>query len=328
MKSEVYEQALRRQGVSFSYLEKVPLAEINVQAGLRNQARLENPIEKELVDTYEQHYRDGVQFPPLVLWRPAPRSKYIPIDGNNRTHAATKAGKKFHDAYIVDTTDQQIIDRLTWTFNNLVNGKRLSREESAQHAVTFVLKYGMSVEKAAQEWNVPYWLVQRTSQAQRLRKTLANGQAGEAAGKISDETLQTLSPLNQISEDLFIAAARAGASSGATDAYYRELIRQVKGEKNMQAKAERVKEWSDSDQLKMRRAETKGGTVRRKNPAPRDLTMRFLREYVRLRSNFPDKLARRPPGHLMKEARGMAHEVANDLIELFGLGAKLPEIER
>lgn len=43
MRVNIYEHALTRQGVTFSYQEKVPLGEIDTAKGMRNQARLEQP---------------------------------------------------------------------------------------------------------------------------------------------------------------------------------------------------------------------------------------------------------------------------------------------
>src|SRR4051812_36674204 len=72
MRNPTYEQALTKQGVSFTYLEEVPLAAIDVRKGLANQARLSKPLDEALAEQYASAFRDGNDFPPLVLARPGP----------------------------------------------------------------------------------------------------------------------------------------------------------------------------------------------------------------------------------------------------------------
>ena len=66
MKNPQYEQALTKQGVSFTYLERVELDEINIAKGLANQARLLKPLDEELVEQYALAMKEGDSFPPLV----------------------------------------------------------------------------------------------------------------------------------------------------------------------------------------------------------------------------------------------------------------------
>src|ERR1700724_605455 len=151
MQCRIYEQALNKQGLAWRYEEKVLLKDIDLAKGLRNQARLECPSDESLIASYAEAKKNGDQFPPPVLWRPG-QGRWIPIDGNQRLAADAKLGCGKTDAYIVDCKDEQVVDRLTWTFNNLVNGKRLSQEEALEHAVTFVRKYAMKAEVAAKAW--------------------------------------------------------------------------------------------------------------------------------------------------------------------------------
>ncbi len=156
MKNSVFEQCLNNEGVNWEYKEKILIEQIDLVKSQNNQARLEEPIVNELVEQYTLlEQQEGYEFPAIVLWQPGPKSKYIIIDGNNRTHAKIKANKTLTDAYLVISQDRKVIDRITWTFNNKVNGKRLTREECMIHAISYVRQYKITIAQAAKEWGVP-----------------------------------------------------------------------------------------------------------------------------------------------------------------------------
>jgi hypothetical protein len=319
VKNSVYEQALTKQGVAFTYHESVDIADIDTARGLRNQARLVNPIEEELVEQYAAAYRDKMEFPPVVLWRPG-KGRFTPIDGNNRLAACAKAKKKWHDAYVVECADRQVVDRLTWTFNNLVNGKRLSREECVEHAVSFVLKYGYPSKQAATEWGVPEWVVTRNVRTSQLRDTLRTHNV-KVPANFPEEHINTLGPLKQVGEDLFVKAAKVAIDTGIGQKECEDLVKQVKGAKTSDAKVKVIDDYADSPIAKQRRAETKGGRVRVPQPLPRTQLARLLQLMQRLFEDYPAKEALRPPGPEYKTAREVAADVADRLIVLFGLGA-------
>lgn len=319
MKSQIYEQALTKQGVGFAYHESIGLADIDTAKGLRNQARLTIPLEDELVEQYAAAYKDKFEFPPLVLHRPG-KGRYVPIDGNNRLAACAKVGKKWHDAYIVDVADPQVIDRLTWTFNNLVNGKRLSRDECIEHAVSFVLKYGYTAKQAAAEWSVPVWVVNRNAKTSRIRDKL-RARDVKLTATLTDDVLERLSPLEEIGEDILAMAAGVVAVSGVGQDECQALVKEVKAARTHEAKADVVTRFANSDIVKQRKAETKGGKVQAPRPLPRTQLARHLLLIQRLFEDYPAKEALRPSKVEFKETREVAADVVNYLTTLFGLGA-------
>src|SRR5262245_2941145 len=111
MRSELYQAFLSRQGVDWRYLESVPVASINLQRSLRGQARLENPVDIELIDQYTVGYKAKDQFPAVVGYQ-TNRDQYNLIDGVQRTHAMIRAKVTETDLYLVETSDPAVIDRL------------------------------------------------------------------------------------------------------------------------------------------------------------------------------------------------------------------------
>lgn len=323
MRSQTYEQVLVSEGVQWEYIEKVDLDEIDAAKGLRNQARLGQPLDEALVDAYAQAKRDGMEFPPVTVWRPGPRSKYIPIDGNHTLAAAAKVKEKTTDIYYVKTTDALVVDRLTWSWNNKVNGKRLTPEECMVHALCFVRKYGMTIEAAAKEWGVTKANLNWHLTVENTRDTLdKNG----FKGKLSDDKLYKLSGLAKLGEDLAALAADIVASNGLTGEDISDLTARVRHAPTLEGKMKVVEYFAESDTAKARKAETKGGRVERPSTLPRDRMRRWLKEGQKLVEAYPAKSALRPEHPYYKEARNRAEQLVAKLCEVFGLGA-IPQKE-
>ncbi len=318
MRNPTYEQALTQQGVQWTYVEQVPLVEINASKGLKNQARLESPLEDELVEAYTLAYKAKSEFPPLVLHKPG-RGQYVPIDGNHRLEASNKAGRKWHDAYVVDVQDQMIVDRMTWVFNNLVNGKRLSREDCLQHAITFVRKYGHTCRAAAKEWGLNESGVNKAVRAVNTREKIEEVGVRVPQSAPNDVIIR-LGEMVQAGDAVLKAAAEAVFRSGVSAKDVDVLAASVKAARNEEAKLETVRQFANSELVKRRQAETKGGRVRVPRPLPRTLLVRHLEGIEKLFKQYPAKEALRFPGEEGREARAVAREVVEKLVALYGLG--------
>ncbi len=323
MRCAIYEQALTKQGVEWKYEEAIPLDSIDAAKGLRNQARLETPIDKELVEQYQQAMKGGDQFPPLVLWRPG-KGRYIPVDGNQRLQAKTNLNHKVTDAYILVTEDRMVADRLTWSFNNLVNGKRLSAEECLQHAVTFVRKYGMTHAAAAKEWGIPNYRVKNAVKVLELKEVLERQNVNVKG--LHDDKIIRLSPLHALGEDVFAKAADAANRNGMTGEQCLETVAKVKAAKSGEAKLAAIEEYTKSPDIIVQRAQTKGGTSVPK-VLPRDKLVTLLGQMTRLLEEYPAAGLRPVPHLKYKTCREQAEYTVNALILVFGLGAVLPKEE-
>lgn len=320
MRNQQYESALTRQGLEWEYLEKVLLKEINLKRGLSNQARLTQAIDPELLAAYQLALASGATFPPVVLWRTSNNALWIPADDNHRLRIYSDAGVKSTDAYCLTTHDPLIADRVTWTFNNHVNGKRLGADECLAHAQTFVRKYGYTMENAAKEWGIPRWKLRDSLQIIEAHESLDRQNVKR---KPPDDTIRTIAPLANLGEDVLAKAAVMVAENGIDRDMAITLVQEVRAAKTHDAKLEAIETFSQKEEVKLRRAETKNGHILPKKPTPRARLQRLLRDLLNLFENFPDKAALKPQGQEYKEAREDAKEACNLLIALFGLGAKL-----
>lgn len=317
MQNPIYDQTLAREGVEFEYADKVSLDDIDSRKGLANQARLEEPLDEGLVESYAALMREGVQFPPLVLWRPG-KGRWIPVDGNQRLAACHKAGKRSIDAYLLKTTDQLVIDRLTWCLNNLVNGKRLTRDEALHHAAAYVRKYDVGPKQASKIWGVKDGDLRKYVAVQDKKDVLDKHRVRLPAS-FSDEKLYKMAGLTQAGEDVFVRAVKAVIATGVGGKEIVDLCDEIRSARTSEAKLQVVADFEKSDAAIQARAETQGGRVKPKT-LPRQKLAAQLRALGRLFEDFED-VALKPVGADFAPAREDAWRAVARLTALFGLGS-------
>ncbi len=318
MRNATYEKELSRQGVQWEYLPIVTLDFVNVQKSLANQARLEYALDDHVVQQYTQAYRDGDEFPPLVVHRQG-KGKFILLDGNQRYAAATNAKLTKHDAYLVLSEDPIILDRIAWSFNNHVNGLRLTREECLSHAVTFVRKYGMTVKEAAREWSVLESTVYSRVAILRTREQAAENNI-KLNPSVTDDVLKNIAAVGTFGEDILVPALKAISETGATSADAVDLSKKVRAAKTHAAKLAEIQAFASSDAMAHRRAETKGGAIKRRTVLPREQLKKLIEDALRLVNQFEKKAFLPSSKAETKEVRENARELCQTLTYIFGLG--------
>lgn len=315
MQVTTYGQALTREGVDWHYVENVPMDSVNEQKSLGNQAR-DEPINEELVERYAAMDVEGSKAPPLVIWRPG-SGKWILADGNHRYQAYKRNKRKTFDAYVIDNTDQKTIDRITWSFNNIVNGLPLNREELLSRAVSWVRKYGSQIDIAAKQWGVKYPTLIQAIRTEEAKEILLSHNVKITS--IPYGHYHQLDPLRSLGEDIYVAAARVVVDTGITADAIREMKRVVKKEKTAEARLKAVSEFAETEVVKERKAETKGGRVKVKPGSPRE---EFLSRLKKLRNYVEEYSADavRPTGAAYKLYQEMALSVVERLVPMFQLG--------
>jgi hypothetical protein len=315
MKNDFYERILAKEGVEFEYIPDFSLERIDKNKSLRNQARLQNPIDEELVTAYRNE--EGDEFPPLVTWRPTPRSRDILVDGNNRLEAFDRNGKKLHDILRVASVDSKVIDRITWTFNSRINGKRNSYEDMLEHAVSYYRKHGGVVKEIAGIWGVNYTtLNQRISIA--AGRDILEKKNIKSVG-FAEDVLLRLNPLLEIDENLFCDSVFVITSSGLVGNDAADLMRDIKKAKTIEKKRACVEKLATSEKATLRRAETKGGKIAVKRRGPRELFCDYNKKLRNLTDDYEMSVLL-PMGHEYKEHREYAKDIVRRLTLGFGLG--------
>jgi hypothetical protein len=317
MRSPQNECLIAKYGLEYDYVEALPLEQIDVQKSLRNQARLNLPTDEEAIAQYAQAMREGMCFPPLILWRPG-KGKWVVVDGNQRLHAMLRLKLKSSDAYLLKSADPRVIDRVTWSWNNRANGRRISPEEALEHAVSFVRQYKVPAAEAALEWGVKERVLEDRIRLDNARDTLRS-HGVKVTATLTEQHLRVMNPLLKVGEDVFCNAVQAVCSVGATSDEAADFTREVTRASTVEAKLQKIADYVQSDKAQERRAETKNGTVKVKSNGPREAYVRWLRQGHRLQCDYPPK-ARQPHSSDWKEMRKLALEVAQALVREFGLG--------
>lgn len=318
MRNPVYEQFLTSQGVKWRYLEKVELSSIDSKRSLANQARLEQALDTDLIAQYRSRYRKGDQFPPLVVHRPA--KKFVLLDGNQRLHACGPVpgwkGLRFHDAYLVDSGDEAVLNRIAWTINDGVNGKRMTYEDNLQHAVTYVRKYNWSAKQAADEFSVPHKVVWVFVRREELKDKLREQGVNRLP---SDPIIDYTGALAGLGDDIFAQSARVLTGIGAAASDAQDLVKKVRKAKTHADKLAVIGEYESSDYAQDRKAQTKCGTIRPRSPMARERLRRYLTEARNIMEDNPIKSVMLPvqPAD-KKEAKSLAADVVRLLINLYG----------
>lgn len=321
-----YEQALDKSGVQWEYLEQVPLEQINVNRGKVMQARLE-PLDHDLIERYMEMLKDGRIPPPLLLWRQG-RGMWIPLDGNQRLAANALCPVKYRlktfDAYILKTDDPMIADRTCWSWNNLVNGKRMSYEECMNHAVTMCRKYNANKETAAKEWGIKAWQLWKIIAEQEMRE-LAQANNVHLPPALATDCIVDLSVLRKIGDDVALKALKTAAENGLGTNQVTELLKEVKKAPTSKEKIEAITEYAKQEKVLRTRAETQGGRVHLPTKhLPRVKLQKLLDELDELLK--ADKRALQPVGKDDKEEYiATSRRILNRLIDVYGLGAFLKE---
>ncbi len=323
MRSPFYENLLKKEGLEHEtgwiYFEKIPLNEIDLVKSLRNQARLTEPVVEDLVAAYAAAKKSGDDFPALVLYQPTPRTKYRIIDGNQRAEAFSRAGVKMVDAYVILSADPMVIDRLTWTWNNKTNGLRITQEEALAHAISYVRKYGLSTREAAKEWGVHHLKIQKQIRVEDTRSLLHKH--GVDTSKTVDSLIDRFTTLHIHGEDVVAKVGALVVENGLSQDDVDRLNRDIRAAKTSEDKLCVIANLAASEEVKARRAETKGGKLAMPKKTNREKYLRWLSDGVRLFSGCPDDAALRPLAHERADAREEAREVVSRVTHLHGLGA-------
>lgn len=321
-RNELYESTLERQGVEFEYYENLPLDDIDEPASEANQVRLEEVIYQDLVDQYADSYRDLCEMPPLVVHRsPTRKTKYVIDDGNHRFKAMKRINKTHSSVYILHTDDLMIIERIRGSFNNQVNGARLSLEETIIHAANWALK-----------WNVPYELVVKyfpgvkaSTLANYVRVQKARAQLHKLNVKVkptmTDAHIMAVAPLANIDDNLFARTVTAVGNIGSTVSDIQDLVRQIKKAPSIAEKNEVVDDYVESPLAKQRRAETKGGTVNKKVNTLRDTLCKQMKALQKTVEDH-DYESMVPPDAMFKVYQGIAESISHHMVQMFKLDRK------
>jgi predicted transcriptional regulator len=221
---------LRKRGQDPTFDPAFPVGDIDIGRSQKNQARLINPLDEELVAQYAIDMKAGDEFPPIVVW--ADRKGNVLISGIHRTMAALEANIDTLPAWVVTPDTQAQVSVLTYEANT-THGKATAIMERVQQAM-FLIDTGVTATDAAKLLHVAPKDISRYTRIREGRERLKRG-GFKRPDRITDTRVERLAALR--ADDVLMAAANLMKDADLTFEAVNELVVEVN------------KHRSDADQL-------------------------------------------------------------------------------
>lgn len=242
VKDQKVEANLRALGIPFS-IERVKLADVDLQAGLRNQARLVGKLNDEYVlQLGVQMAVSGAAFPMTILQKFPHGKSHIPESGNHRLAAFTLTFPEQTEieAYVIHLTDPRMLDILPRVVNAWESGLGFSKEEKIINARWLVEHHSMTQAEAATLLGIKYeWLVV-AKRVEDVRKELM--ELGPRASSIPQSTLLKMAPLAD-NVNVLKAVARMMTVHGIVGDDAKHMIADVKRGKTEAQQMAEIARW-------------------------------------------------------------------------------------
>lgn len=259
------ERLLNEYHVQWEFDPALPLAEIDQKRSFANQARVDQPIQADLVETYVVAKKAGDIFPAIVVHKDG--KNYVNVDGNHRYAADTKLGVNTTPAYKVSAKAETI--RVLMTLLNVIHGRALSEKEKLWHAF-FLIDSGTPHDRAAEILHLPLT---------RLRSAWALEQANRRARQVGinrkawgDLPQNTRIRLSQASTDVaFKEAFELSVKGEMKGQEINDMITEVNKHRSEAQQMEYLKTIGDA--IRDRIQATAGGKIKREQSPKHALKM-------------------------------------------------------
>jgi hypothetical protein len=261
MQDPKVEKWLADHKLTFSYTDKLPLDSVVVDAQAKENIRLTDELEEDLVVRYGVALENGADFPGIVVFKDG-KGKHGLISGWHRTEAHRLAERTVIPAYVValDATDGLLISVLRRTANTL-EGKTLSMAEAIQHGY-YLVGQGYKIADAARLLNLPGKRLENYVAANKTRLRLAKLEGTQDVAL----PVSVLSSMRTLPDAQLREVALLSHEARLTTDTTMELIHQVKESEDWRRT---LTDWRQ--RLASEISRTKGGGVRPPGAAIRRL---------------------------------------------------------
>lgn len=194
------ESRVKRLGGTMTVLKGIPLKEIDIHGSRANNARLDTPFKEELAFEYGISMEQGDRFPyPILRRKPKDKFKYAVLSGNHRVGAAEILHADVIDAYILESTDEQVLELVCRSANRWT-GDRQTRDEAIEHAREMMTRFGFPATHMAKVFGINEKSLHNALRAEAIRDLLEKNLV-DASG-VPRNTLLQLSPIDNNEEVL------------------------------------------------------------------------------------------------------------------------------
>jgi hypothetical protein len=238
-------------GVSFR-VGPVPFSDINWIESANNCARLGNALNGEKIEEYASAFRNGDQFPMVVVERST--SGFIILGGNQRCNAIKTLDIKdlVLECYIVDPLTSANRELIIRSLNSR-HGWGSEKSERIEHAVYLVEAKGIATAIAARAMMVSESTITERIRANKARQELVEDGMKEAADTrlFSNAHIEAIARVSNSARRMQIAKAVRDSKVKAADvATLAVNVQNAKSDAQAQKKiAETVKDWMHTSEL-------------------------------------------------------------------------------
>lgn len=242
IKNPTVENFLDQHGIPYHYEPSLPFASINLEKGLRNNARvMSEPIDQDTAIRYGIRMDENVPFFAGVVVKNG--KGYIPIDFNHRLqgfklsrHSTPTATV---GAYILDTDDSILIETATRSLNS-TNGLQQSKAESVEQALALLDKFpAMTQAQAAKVFGISVAVVSEAVRARQVASALRERRIN--ADSLSRVALLEIGRLSH-SEPAMALAADIAIANKMTANEVKDLVRTAKDKTSDDARVRAIRE--------------------------------------------------------------------------------------
>lgn len=145
------EKWIARFGVTWEFVTGVSAGSFDIEASLKNQARLGDPVDQTLVDEYVLGLRNGDDLPAVVAYR-GDGGKYVIIDGNHRLKAHQEVEQPLA-VYEVQGRRATLIV-MTYEANTPARHGKVTAYDDRVKQALFLVDQDVSARDAARRLNV------------------------------------------------------------------------------------------------------------------------------------------------------------------------------
>lgn len=274
------ETLLKEKGVKYRIVKGVKLGKVLIKESLKNNARLDAPLDDDVVTDYAVRMQQPDARFPMPIMHERREGEYV-LSGNHRVGAAELAEVPTIDIYqVYDCDDDLLLDDIVRTANRL-HGKRQDREEALRHAYSQMQRFSLSAPDVALKFGIDEKALQRFVRADKIRVNLQLAGVGSA----KDFSSTVLLSLGRLSDNTTVlreaakAVGRLGLTVTECDDFVQEIRHAPKQESDQLATIGRFAATHEA-KVRERRLEA------RKMPLKQSFTtkMRSLLKFMRKRN--------------------------------------------
>lgn len=269
------ELLMQEYRVSYEFKKSLPLAAIDVETSLHNQARIEGKLRHDLVERYTDLLRNGRELPPLIVWDATGNRKggMLVIDGNHRRAAAQRAGLDAYPAFMVaHDTDPRTVTAMTMAAN-AVHGAVSTHEDLIAHAL-WQIDGGLPINEAARKFGLkPADVRKAAGLREAARRAARCGIDSQGWDKLPHTSRVRL--CNLITDEAFAGAANLAITAGLSAAAIDDMTAELNRTKSVRTQEKILENLAETyrDQVGLRRA---GDTTGRKGLARNTAKQRWM----------------------------------------------------